>query len=161
MANNKNCELQDDAMSIFVKIMKKRHRKYELDGNFVKFIYNRKPFLADIDCEDDFVTIMFLHHIFIDKEDEAKFARLRYAVNRTNVICSVNTFYDENETTGDLVVLSRYTLSFITENPNFEMELSMALDDCIIADDVVKGLMKRPYNKRKKLKCQSLQGIVP
>ena len=39
-----------------------------------------------VDCEDDFVSIYFIHDIFIDKEDETRLLRVGKAVNETNKI---------------------------------------------------------------------------
>ena len=138
---------------VFIKTLKKRRIKYELDGDKDTFFftYNRKRFRAELDCEEDFVIIMFLHDIHVDKEDTVKVSRLVRAVNGTNIICSVNTFYDENKSTGNIIVVSRSTLHFITQNPNFETELILTLNDCFTANSLVKALMKRKYNKRKKL----------
>ena len=150
MANNKNCELQDDAMSVFVKTLRKWRRKYTQDGDRINFIYDRKQFHADIDCENDSVSLLYVHDIMIDKDDAAKFAKLKMAVNGANVICNVCTFYDDNNVTDYIMVLSRATIYFVAENPNFEMELRLTLNNFYSADYLVRKVMKRKRNKRKK-----------
>lgn len=137
---------------VFIKTLKKRRIKYELESdNEFFFTYNRKRFKADLDCELDCVMIMFLHDIHVDKENTAKVLRLKEAVNWTNIICNVNTFYDENKSTGNIIVASHSSLNYITQNPNFETELIENLNGYFFADSMVKALMKRKYNKRKKL----------
>ena len=134
---------------VFIKTLKKRRIKYELgdDKDIFYFTFNRKRFRAELECEYDFVTIHFLHDIFINKEDGAKISRLGKAVNETNKICRVNTIYEENEEDGYFFVVSSATILFVSENPNFEMEFKMALESCLTARYVVNGLMKR-RNKR-------------
>ena len=150
MNNNKNQLPQEDTMTVFIKALKKVRCKYEQEGDEVYFTYHRKVFHAKLDCEEDFVIIMFLHDIHVDKEDIAKVSRLERAINGTNIICHVNTFYDENKITGNIIVGSQSTLFFITQNPNFETELGLTLNDCFTANSLVKALMKRKYNKREK-----------
>jgi len=151
-ARSRLAQLENDmahVYEVFIKTLKKRRIKYELgdEKDIFYFIYNRKRFRAELDCEYDFVTIHFLHDIFINKEDGAKLSRLGKAVNEANKICRVNTIYEENEEEGYFFVLSSATIHFISENPNFEMEFKMALESCLTARYVINGLMKR-RNKR-------------
>ena len=151
-AKSRLAQLESDMAHVneaFIKTLRKRRIKYELgdDKDEFYFTYNRRRFRAELDCEYDFVTIHFLHDIFINKEDGAKLSRLGKAVNETNKICRVNTIYEENEEEGYFFVLSSATIHFISENPNFEMEFKMALESCLTARYVINGLMKR-RNKR-------------
>ena len=151
-ARSRLAQLENDmahVYEVFIKTLKKRRIKYELgdEKDIFYFIYNRKRFRAELDCEYDFVTIHFLHDIFINKEDGAKLSRLGKAVNEANKICRVNTIYEENEEEGYFFVLSSATIHFISENPNFEIELKMTLQSCLDARYIVNGLMKR-RNKR-------------
>jgi histidinol phosphatase-like PHP family hydrolase len=151
-ARSRLAQLENDmahVYEVFIKTLKKRRIKYELgdEKDIFYFIYNRKRFRAELDCEYDFVTIHFLHDIFINKEDGAKLSRLGKTVNEANKICRVNTIYEENEEEGYFFVLSSATIHFISENPNFEMEFKMALESCLTARYVINGLMKR-RNKR-------------
>ena len=159
LAKNRPLELErsnveigtNRVLEVFIKALKKRRCKYELmDGDRINFTYHRKKFHAEIDCEDDFVYIYFIHDIFISKEDEMKLLRLGKAVNETNKICRVNTFYEESKDTDFYFVVSTTTLFFVSQNPNFGMELGMALENCLAAQYLMKGFMKRKYNKRKK-----------
>jgi hypothetical protein len=59
-------------------------------------------------------------------------------------------FKAENTDTGNVFVVSTSILNFISHNPNFEMELGMALEGCLISRYTVSTFMKRKYNKRKK-----------
>ena len=151
-ARSRLAQLENDmahVYEVFIKTLKKRRIKYELgdEKDIFYFIYNRKRFRAELDCEYDFVTIHFLHDIFINKEDEAKLSRLGKAVNETNKICRVNTIYEENEEDDYFFVLSSAMIYFVSENPNFEIEFRMALESCLTARYVVNELMKR-RNKR-------------
>ena len=151
-AKSRLAQLESDmahVYEVFIKTLKKKRIKYELgdDKDIFFFTYNRKRFRAELDCESDFVIINFIHDIFINKEDGAKLSRLGKAVNETNKICRVNTFYEENEEDGYFFVLSSATILFVSENPNFEIEFKMALESCLTARYVVNGLMKR-RNKR-------------
>jgi len=130
---------------VFIKTLKKRRIKYELgdDKDIFYFTFNRKRFRAELECEYDFVTIHFLHDIFINKEDGAKLSRLGKAVNEANKISGVTTIYEENEEDGCFFVLSSTTLFFISENPNFKSEFDMAIESCFDARYFVNGFMKR------------------
>ncbi len=147
-AKSRLAQLESDMANVyevFIKTLKKRRIKYELgdDKDIFYFTYNRKRFSAELDCESDFVTIHFLHDIFINKDDGVKLSRLGKAVNETNKICRVNTIYEENEEEGYFFVVSSATILFVSENPNFEIEFKMALESCLTARYVVNGLMKR------------------
>lgn len=135
---------------VFLKTLRKRRIKYESANNENKFHlkWNRKTFIADLDTEGDFVIIYFIHNIFIEKEEEAKLSRLKEAVNAPNMICSVRTYYEENEDCGHFFVVSAGSINFITENPNFETELMMILHNCLDAEYIVNGLMKRKNKRR-------------
>lgn len=160
LAKNRLLELEADSnrvLEVFIKALKKRRCKYELgDAGKINFTYHRKKFHAELDCEDDFVSIFFIHDIFIDKEDETRLLRLGKAVNETNKICSVNTYYEDDwedkssEVPNFYFVVSATALFFVSQNPNFAMELGMVLEDFLAAEYLMKGFMKRKYNKRKK-----------
>ena len=161
LVKNRLSELEVDAsrvLEVFIKALKKRRCKYELrDNGKINFTYHRKIFHAELDCEDDFVCIYFIHDIYIDKEDKNRLIRLGKAVNETNKICNVNTFYEDDrvinssETPNYYFVVSTTALHFVYQNPNFGMELGMVLEDFLDAQYLVKGFMKRKYNRRKKL----------
>lgn len=139
-------------LDVFCKVLRKRHIKYELGGNdeTIFFTYRRNKFMALLDLEEDFADIVFIHDIFIDKKDETKLARLGRLVNGTNKICPVQTYYEENEDTDFVFVLSRNSINFITQNSKLEIELIISLDGCLLSKDLIKTLMKRRYNKREK-----------
>ena len=142
---------ENNVLEVLIKALKKRRCKYELeDDNKVHFTYSRKKFYAELDLEDDFVSLFFLHDIHVNKEDKSKLARLISAVNDTNRIGGETTYYCENTDTGNVFVVSTSILNFISHNPNFEMELGMALEGCLISRYTVSTFMKRKYNKRKK-----------
>lgn len=130
---------------LFLKALKKKRFKFELvkDGNRVIFTKKKKTFFADLDSKEDFVIINFLHNIYINMEDEPKLSMLRKAVNATNIMCSVTTIYDKNEEDDLIFVLSKGTINFVIDNPNFEMELEMVLNDCLAAQYLMKGFMKK------------------
>ena len=139
-------------LDVFCKVLRKRHIKYELEdnGETIFFTYRRNKYMALLDLEEDFADIVFIHDIFIDKTDETKLAQLGRLVNGTNKICLVQTYYEENEDTDFVFVLSRSSVIFITQNSNLEIELIITLDGCLLSKDLIKSLMKRGYNKRKK-----------
>ena len=130
-------------MKVFLKALKKRRLKYELNDHRVVFTYMRNKFLADLDFEENFVIIDFFHNIFIDKDDEAKLNQLRKVCNATNKVCRVNTFYEweEDDEIDFVYVKSHYTIPFVAQNPNFEMELYMILSNFLSAQHLVKNLM--------------------
>lgn len=137
--------IQTATREVFLKALKKRRLKFELtdDGETIIFFFNRRRFYAYIDCEDDFVILFFAHNILINEENEAKLSKLKRVINATNKICNVNTVYDMIEETGHLYVFSKTFLHFVSENPNFMIELFMALEDCLTAQYLTKVLMKR------------------
>lgn len=138
---------------VFLKALKRKRIKYKLDDdeNKINFTYSRKKYYAELDCEEDFIIIYYIHDILVNKEDEAKITRLAKAVNESNKLCSVNTFYEERVNPEFVFVVSRNSLDFISQNPNFDIELGMTLLGCLTAQKVVKSLMKRRYNKRKEV----------
>lgn len=144
MTENANNEV-NMTKELFLKALKKKRWKYELvkDGERVIFTKKKKTFFADLGSEEDFVIINFLHNIYINMEDEPKLLMLRKAVNATNIICSVTTIYDKNEEDDLIFVLSKGTINFVIDNPNFEMELEMVLNDCLAAQYLMKGFMKK------------------
>lgn len=147
-------------LEVFIKALKKKRRKYELvnDGNRVIFSKKKKTFFADLDLEDDFVTIYFLHNFLINLADETKLSVLRKAINASNRICGVTSYYDKKEADDNIIVLSKGTINFVLDNPNFELEIEMILDDCLSAQYVVKELMKKkPSHKTK----QGFREIIP
>jgi len=106
-------------MKVFLKALKKRRLKYELNDHWVVFTYMRNKFLADLDFEEDFVIIDFFHNFFIDKDDEAKLNQLRKVCNATNKVCRVNTFYEweDDEEIDFIYVKSHYTIPFCSSKP--------------------------------------------
>ena len=155
-AKSRLTEIENSMINVrkmFLKALKRKHIKYELedDENRINFTYSRKRFHADLDCEEDFVIIYYIHDILISKEDEAKITRLAKAVNESNKICSVNTFYEERVNPEYVFVVSSKSHDFISQNPNFDIELLMTLSNCLSARDLVKSLMKRKHNKRTKV----------
>ena len=152
-AKSRLTEIENNMINVrkvFLRALKRKHIKYEFedDENRINFTYSRKRFHADLDCEEDFVIIYYIHDILISKEDEAKTTRLAKAVNESNKICSVNTFYEERENPEFVFVVSKNSLDFISQDPNFDIELGVTLSGCLTAQKIVKGLMKRRYNKR-------------
>jgi hypothetical protein len=134
-----------DVLKVFLKALKKHRLKYEVGGDTVRFTYRRRHFFARLDFEEDFIIIDFFHKTIVDKEDEVKLSMLRKAINATNRVCSVNTFYEgEDDNSIDFIyVKSHFCINFVVNNPNFELELRIALDDFFNAQYIMKGLMKR------------------
>ena len=135
-AKSRLTEIENNMINVrkvFLKALKRKHIKYDLedDENKINFTYNRKRFHADLDCEEDFVIIYYIHDILISKEDEAKITRLEKAVNESNKTCGVSTFYEENEDSGYFYVVSSTIINFISQNPNFGMELGISLSSCL------------------------------
>lgn len=153
-AKSRLAQLESDmahVYEVFIKTLKKRRIKYELgeDQNVFFIKYERQRFRAELCCEDDFVEIVFIHDIFVDKEDTAKLSRLKETVNETNKICGVSTFYEENEDSGYFYVVSSTIINFISQNPNFGMELGISLSSCLSSRYIIKELMKKRRHKRK------------
>ena len=153
-AKSRLAQLENDmahVYEVFIKTLKKRRIKYELgeDQNVFFIKYERQRFRAELCCEDDFVEIVFIHDIFVDKEDTAKLSRLKETVNETNKICGVSTFYEENEDSGYFYVVSSTIINFISQNPNFGMELGISLSSCLSSRYIIKELMKKRRHKRK------------
>ena len=153
-AKSRLAQLESDmahVYEVFIKTLKKRRIKYELgeDQNVFFIKYERQRFRAELCCEDDFVEIVFIHDIFVDKEDTAKLSRLKETVNETNKICGVSTFYEENEDSGYFYVVSTTFINFISQNPNFGMELGISLSSCLSSRYLIKELMKKRRHKRK------------
>jgi hypothetical protein len=153
-AKSRLAQLESDMAHVyemFIKTLKKRRIKYELgeDQNVFFIKYERQRFRAELCCEDDFVEIVFIHDIFVDKEDTAKLSRLKEAVNETNKICGVSTFYEVDEDSDCYYVVSTTFIDFISQNPNFGMELGISLSSCLSSRYIIKELMKRKRHKRK------------
>ena len=153
-AKSRLAQLESDmahVYEVFIKTLKKRRIKYEIgeDQNVFFIKYERQRFRAELCCEDDFVEIVFIHDIFVDKEDTAKLSRLKETVNETNKICGVSTFYEENEDSGYFYVVSSTIINFISQNPNFGMELGISLSSCLSSRYIIKELMKKRRHKRK------------
>ena len=153
-AKSRLTQLESDmahVYEVFIKTLKKRRIKYELgeDQNVFFIKYERQRFRAELCCEDDFVEIVFIHDIFVDKEDTAKLSRLKETINETNKICGVSTFYEENEDSGYFYVVSSTIINFISQNPNFGMELGISLSSCLSSRYIIKELMKKRRHKRK------------
>lgn len=153
-AKSRLTEIENNMINVrkvFLRALKRKHIKYEFedDENRINFTYNRKRFHADLDCEEDFVIIYYIHDILVNKEDEAKITRLEKAVNESNKICGVSTFYEENEDSGYFYVVSSTIINFISQNPNFGMELGISLSSCLSSRYLIKELMKRKRHKRK------------
>jgi hypothetical protein len=153
-AKSRLAQLESDMAHVyemFIKTLKKRRIKYELgeDQNVFFIKYERQRFRAELCCEDDFVEIVFIHDIFVDKEDTAKLSRLKEAVNETNKICGVSTFYEVDEDSDCYYVVSTTFIDFISQNPNFGMELGISLSSCLSSRYLIKELMKRKRHKRK------------
>jgi hypothetical protein len=154
LVKNRMAEVEKEmahVQEVFLKTLKSRRYKYELgeDQNVFFIKYERQRFRAELCCEDDFVEIVFIHDIFVDKEDTAKLSRLKETVNETNKICGVSTFYEENEDSGYFYVVSSTIINFISQNPNFGMELGISLSSCLSSRYLIKELMKRKRHKRK------------
>jgi hypothetical protein len=153
-AKSRLAQLESDMAHVyemFIKTLKKRRIKYELgeDQNVFFIKYERQRFRAELCCEDDFVEIVFIHDIFVDKEDTAKLSRLKEAVNETNKICGVSTFYEVDEDSDCYYVVSTTFINFISQNPNFGMELGISLSSCLSSRYIIKELIKRKRHKRK------------
>jgi hypothetical protein len=153
-AKSRLAQLESDmahVYEVFIKTLKKRRIKYELgeDQNVFFIKYERQRFRAELCCEDDFVEIVFIHDIFVDKEDTAKLSRLKEAVNETNKICGVSTFYEVDEDSDCYYVVSTTFIDFISQNPNFGMELGISLSSCLSSRYIIKELIKKRRHKRK------------
>ena len=153
-AKSKLAQLESDmahVYDVFIKTLKKERIKYEIgeDQNVFFIKYERQRFRAELCCEDDFVEIVFIHDIFVDKEDTAKLSRLKEAVNETNKICGVSTFYEVDEDSDCYYVVSTTFINFISQNPNFGMELGISLSSCLSSRYIIKELIKRKRHKRK------------
>ena len=155
LVKNRMAEVEKEmahVQEVFLKTHKNRRYKYELgeDQNVFFIKHERQRFRADLYCEDNFVGITFIHDVFIDKEDTAKLSRLKEAVNETNKICGVSTFYEENEDSGYFYVVSTTIINFVSQNPNFGMELGISLSSCLSSRYLIKEMMKSKRHKRKK-----------
>ena len=155
LVKNRMAEVEKEmahVQEVFLKTLKNRRYKYELgeDQNVFFIKHERQRFRADLYCEDNFVGITFIHDVFIDKEDTAKLSRLKEAVNETNKICGVSSFYEENEDSGYFYVVSTTIINFVSQNPNFGMELGISLSSCLSSRYLIKEMMKSKRHKRKK-----------
>ena len=133
-------------MEVFLKALRKKRLKYnyaaELE-NRICFKKQRMSFVADVDCEDNFVIIYMLHNILIDLKDEKSLSMLRKAINATNGLCNVTTYYDKDDEVGVTIVLTKSIIHFVVDNPNFKMELGIALETCLGAQHLLRELLKR------------------
>ena len=139
-AKSRLAQLESDmahVYEVFIKTLKKRRIKYELGEDQNVFFIKYE------------VEIVFIHDIFVDKEDTAKLSRLKETINETNKICGVSTFYEENEDSGYFYVVSSTIINFISQNPNFGMELGISLSSCLSSRYIIKELMKKRRHKRK------------
>ena len=95
-----SCDAQGEAvMERFLKTLRKKRLKYHFAEieNRVCFKKQGMSFFADVDCEEDFVTIYMLHNVLIDMEDEKSLSMMRKAVNATNSLCNITTYYDKDD----------------------------------------------------------------
>lgn len=138
-------ERKAQVQEMFIKALKKKRWRYELvnDGNRVIFTKKNKNFFADFGYDEDSIFVYSLHKIYINMEDETKLSVLRKAINATNIICSVTTYYDKDKDGDNIIVLSKGIINFVIDNPNFEVELAIILEDCLAAQYVVKEYMKK------------------
>ena len=145
-----------EVLKVFLKALRKRHLKYKLNGHKVEFTYRRRKFFANLDFEDDFVEINFPHNIYVDKENKAKLFRLKRAVNTSNKLCNVSTYYEgeDNDEFDFVFVVSNTIIGYVSENPIFESELFLTLERCLCANEVV-TIFSRKYSRKKTDKEQS------
>ena len=133
-------------MEVFLKALRKKRLKYnyaaELE-NRICFNKHGMSFIADVDCEDNYVIICMMHKIMIDLKDEKSLSMLRKAINATNHLCNVTTYYDKDDEVGVAIVLTKSIIHFVVDNPNFEMELGLTLETCLGAKYLLREFMKR------------------
>lgn len=140
-------EINKETKDLFLDTLSKIGCQYELgegeDVDKVYFAYQGENFTASANNEGWYVHIWDTHWGHVELYDIEEFARLRKAINLSNLNCSTMTVYTIDEASSSVDVHCKSVIPFIPQIPELENYLRGELNDFFRAHQLVGNEMEK------------------
>ena len=141
MENNKGTR------DLFLETLTKIGCQYELaeeeNDNRIFFAYQGEHFFVNATNERYYIQIYDTHWAHVELYDIDEFARLKKAINESNLANAVMTVYTIDETGSNVYVHCKSTILFVPQIPHIEAYLKTELDAFFHAHHSVGNEMAR------------------
>ena len=133
---------------LFLETLSKIGCQYELgegeeDSDKIYFAYQGENFTASANNDGWYVHIWDTHWGHVELYDIDEFARLKKAINLSNLNCATTTVYTIDETGSNVDVHSKAVILFIPQIPEIENYLRGELNDFFRAHQFVGNEMAK------------------
>ncbi len=143
-----NMEQTKGTRDLFLGTLSKIGCKYELgegeeDSDKIYFAYKGENFTASANNEGWYVHIWDTHWGHVELYDIDEFARLKKAINLSNLNCATMTVYTIDEAGSNVDVHCKSVIPFIPQIPELENYLRGELNDFFRAHQLVGNEMEK------------------
>lgn len=148
LENEKTMELTIGTRDLFLDTLSKIGCQYELgeteeDSDKIYFTYQGENFTASANNEGWYVHIWDTYWGHVELCDIDELARLKKAINLSNMNCATMTVYTVDEAGSNVDVLCKSVIPFIPQIPEIDKYLRGELNDFFLAHQYVGNEMAK------------------
>lgn len=152
--SEKNMEQTKGTRDLFLGTLSKIGCQYELgegaeDSDKIYFAYQGENFVASANDEGWYVHIWDTYWEHVELYDIDEFARLKKAINLSNLNCATMTVYTIDEAGSNVDVHCKSVIPFIPQIPKLENYLRGELNDFFRAHQLVGNEMEKQREAEK------------
>ena len=154
--SNVKMENQKGTRELFMETLTKIGCQYELaeeeDDDRIFFAYQGENFFAGVRNDWQYIQVYDTHWGHVELYDIDEFARLKRAINESNLNNSVTTVYTIDEAGGNVDVHSKTTILFIPQIPDLGNYLRLELNEFFRAHQFVGNQMVKLREQEESIK---------
>ena len=145
-------DINKGTRELFLETLSKIGCQYELgegeeNGNMIYFAYQGENFTASASNEGWYVHLWDTHWRHVELYDIDEFARLKKAINYSNLNCATTTVYTIDEAGSNVDVHCKAVIPFISQIPEIDNYLRGELNDFFRAHQYVDNEMAKQREK--------------
>ena len=155
--SNTDMENQKGTRDLFLETLSKIGCQYELgegeeDSDKIYFAYQGENFTASASNDGWYVHLWDTHWGHVELYDIDEFARLKKAINLSNLNCATTTVYTIDEAGSNIDVHCKAVIPFISQIPEIENYLRGELNDFFRAHQYVSNEMSKLREQEESVK---------
>jgi len=154
--SNANMENQKGTRDLFMETLTKIGCQYELaeeeDDDRIFFAYQGEHFFAGVRNDWQYIHVYDTHWGHVELYDIDEFARLKKAINESNLNNCVTTVYTIDEAGSNVDVHCKTTILFIPQIPDLENYLRLELNEFFRAHQFVGNQMVKLREQEEQVK---------
>jgi hypothetical protein len=149
-------EEQKGTRDLFLEILTKMGCQYDLveeeGDNRILFAYQGEKFMVDASNDNRYIHIWDTYWEHVELYDIDEFARIKKAINLSNLNCATTTVYTIDEAGSNVDVHCKAVILFIPQIPEIENYLRGELNDFFRAHQFINGEMAKMKEQEESIK---------